>query len=160
MIYRSALIADEVVVTESGGVPEPPLLSVSKIVRSETYEVFYYENEFCCQVRHFNPATLLLADSKVVRPGVSVGIAAPVVTVYHNERRWRNLVQWLHEVARRRCVSVDLSEDADDTPEKHLIGGLFNVTCNDTGMTSTRLDVLLKNMRPALIALHNDWSKD
>ena len=47
MIYRFALdTGEDIEITESHGIPEPALLSVSKIVRSESYKVFYIENKY------------------------------------------------------------------------------------------------------------------
>lgn len=84
MIYRFALIDDqEIAITESGGFPEPELLSVCKTVRSEAYKVFYYENIFCCVVEHFSPVTLLLAGRRESSTHPSIGIGKPVVEIRH-----------------------------------------------------------------------------
>lgn len=163
MIYRFALVDDEeVLVTESEGIPEPALLSVSKIVRSEAYNVFYFENDFCCDVEKFSPATLLMADRKAILSQLSVGIAKPVILLKqgHDQRIWSNVVLWLRECLERKCQSMGLAEDPNENLEIKLITGLFGVVVHDTAMDLGRLDVLLEHMRPTLIALHNDWGED
>jgi hypothetical protein len=57
IIYRYALLTDQDIdITESSGILEPALLSVCKILRLESYKVFYFENEFACMVEHYSPA--------------------------------------------------------------------------------------------------------
>jgi len=164
MIYRFALVTDEeVAITEADGIPEPALLSTSKIIRSETYNVFYFENDFCCDVQQFNPATLLMADRKVTLHDLSVGIAKPGISLKqgHDQRNWGNLVMWLRECLEGRCQSMGLAVDGvHEDVEIKLIGGLFRVLINDTEMDLWRLDVLLKHMRPTLVALHSEWGED
>lgn len=95
MIYRFALIDDEeVVVTEAGGVPEPALLSVCKNVRSETYKVFYYENDFCCEIQQLSPATLRLADRKATLPGLRFGVARPVMLFKQGHDQRNTVAIW------------------------------------------------------------------
>ena len=64
-IYRYVLIQNRhVAITKSRGIPQPSLLVVSKLVRSEIYELFYLENKFMCIVHQFDPASIILANRR------------------------------------------------------------------------------------------------
>jgi hypothetical protein len=167
MIYRFALHTDEdIEITESHGIPEPALLSVSKIIRSETHKVFYFENEFSCMIEHYSPATMQLARRKVSLADPRGGIRLPKTMVYHQQRHWGNLVRWLHlclEEPHYACHTLPDDELAKEgfeyTAEERLIGGLFKFVVNDKDTTPDRLDLLLECMRPGLIAVDKDWAK-
>lgn len=57
MIYRHAIISNRALrITMSRGIPEAPLLSVNKLLRAETFGLFYRENKFNCIVRNYDHA--------------------------------------------------------------------------------------------------------
>lgn len=94
MIYRFTLLTDEdIEITESHGIPEPALLSVSKVVRSESYKVFYFENTFSCMIEHYSPATMILARGKTSKSDPKIGIRAPKLMIFNEQRHWGNLVR-------------------------------------------------------------------
>lgn len=159
MIYRFALTTDGgVVVTESGGIPESALLSVSKVLRSETYGVFYNENEFVCEIKKFSPATLLLAARKGVPTGVHPGIRNPTMRMYFHERCWKNLVSWLHMSLEGKCGAWGVPEGHEQ--EERFIRCLFTVALGSPSDNHVALDLVLESMRPALVDLHADWGQD
>lgn len=62
-IYRYALIKQGAIdITKDHGIPEPALLSACKIIRSETLEIFYGENDFTCTPYGFDHALCLLVQ--------------------------------------------------------------------------------------------------
>lgn len=161
MIYRFAIVTQEQVqITKSGGIPEPALLSVNKTVRSEALGIFYLENEFSAVVEEYDPATVLLALRRWSAFGVAtgpIGICRLVLPTLQDPN-WNNLVQWLHLCLRQKCVGFGLV-DYDDA-ELKLVAGLFGAVIDSHDMSAGTLDILLKNMRPALVELDEDWAKD
>jgi hypothetical protein len=152
-------------ITESHGIPEPALLSVSKIVRSESYKVFYFENSFCCAIEHFGPTTLLLARRKTPSKYPNVGIRRPLLLVRHEERHWGNLALWLHKCLQSQCTTwVPTAEDEpyyDAEPvEAKLISSLFKSIFYELRMTSEHLDYLLGCIRLTFIAIDKHWAKN
>ena len=168
MIYRFALLtAEDLEITETHGIPEPALLSVSKIVRSESYKLFYFENNFSCMIEHYSSATIQLAFRKASKDDPRTGIRRPKMMIYHQQRHWGNLVRWLHLCLQERryaCHAIPDSElaecDWEYTTEERLFGGLFRFILNDNEPTPDRLNLLLECMRPAFIAADKDWAKN
>ena len=162
-IYRYALVRNrELPITKSRGIPEAPLLSVSKLVRSETYELFYLENKFKCVVHNYDPTSLMLLDrrwSALARiPGTTLGDTIDVDIHWRGKRNWKNLVTWLHFAHHASCCGINARPHQGT--EESLISGLFRMVMNGPGMTSSALDFLLESMRPTFVKIHKDWGKD
>ena len=168
MIYRFTLLTDEdIEITESHGIPEPALLSVSKVVRSESYKVFYFENTFSCTIEHYSPATMILARGKTSKSDPKIGIRAPKLMIFNEQRHWGNLVRWLHlclQESHYACYATPDNEPAEHnveySAEERLLGGLFRFIVDDEERTKRKLGLLLECMRPALIVADKDWGKD
>ena len=161
MIYRFAIVAeDNVRITKTSGIPEPALLSVSKTVRSEAFGIFYFENEFFAVVERYDPATVLLAMRRSSRYAPAIGLAGirRVVLPNHQDPNWNNLVKWLHLCLQKDCMAFGTHEY--DDAEVKLVAGLFKTVLEDRTMPAKTLDILLKNIRPALVELNGDWAKD
>lgn len=148
MIYRFALFTEEdIEVTESHGIPEPALLSVSKVVRSESYKVFYFEDTFSCMIEHYSPATMILACGKTSKSDPKIGIRAPKLMIFNEQRHWGNLVRWLHlclQESHYACYAMSDNELAEHnveySAEERLLGGLFRFIVDDEERTKRRLD--------------------
>lgn len=164
-IYRYVLVKTRnIAITKSRGIPEPALLLVSKLVRSETYELFYIENKFKCVVIQFDPACIMLANrrwSALSRiPGT---ILDPIINGLaldlRGRRNWKNLVAWFRFVHQVTCCGRP-ARPHDDDAEESLMSGLFETLMHGPGMTASALDFLLQSMRPTFVKLHQDWGKD
>lgn len=165
MIYHFALVSDTVnpvLITESGGIPEPGLLSVNKLLRSETFAIYYQENHFRFIVSHYNDAAIRLAVGKANSTfspcSFDLTDGTWQVAVQTHQRNWKNLVSWLR--ACQQSVSGGLSRSGSDKKEEKLIEALFAVVYNKPEVTPRALDAVLEAMRPALVAHHADWDKD
>jgi hypothetical protein len=104
MIYRYAIVSNRTLrVTKSRGIPEAPLLSVNKLIRAETFGLFYADNKFKCIVRSYDPAPLKLVHRKLSR--VSVKLLRHVCTELHvsGTPNWENLVVWFHSAHQGVC---------------------------------------------------------
>ena len=164
MIYRFALLADDdLIITKTQGIPEAALLSVNKLVRSETYEIFYRENNFCCVLYNDDCAPLLLASQKFLGHcefsaiDLTHGMVLKVESG-DDERNWKNLVAWFHCCHQRVCCG--LGSLPNDNAEESLLGGLFKMVISGPNITTSALDFLLESMRPPFVKLHQDWAKD
>lgn len=161
IIYRLAVVSeDEVNITKAGGIPEPALLSISKIVRSETLGIFYHENEFTCVVRDYDPAPAVLAlrrASKCGKPTGPRGIANFEFRC-HREPNWKELVKWLHLCGQGLCVGLSRT-DEDDTEDK-MLAGLFDAVLDNPDITECSANIIMQAMRPVLAGLDKDWAKD
>jgi hypothetical protein len=163
MIYRYAIIDNRALrITKTAGIPEPALLSACKILKSETWKIFYLENTFLCEVDNYDPASLQIAcrkQSKGSWPARSERISIGNLRLSQDGQRcWTHLVAWLHLSREAKCDGM--GHDATDDAEKGLLAGLFDVACQDPSSSRKSLDLLLKSMRPALTSLHQDWGKD
>jgi hypothetical protein len=165
IIYRFAPIADDdLVVTKTHGIPEAALLSVNKLVRSETYKLFYAENVFTCVVFSFDCAPLVLACRKfsgsLQFSNINIYDAVTiVVTGNSSARNWKNLVTWAH--CCHRCVCCGPEEGFVEPDAEHtLVLGLFQMVAEGPNITTRALGFLLKSLRPAFVKLHQDWAKD
>ena len=163
-IYRYALVRiRELAITKSHGIPEAPLLSVSKLVRSETYELFYLENKFKCVVHNYDPTSVMLANRRwsalAQIPGTTLDDTIDVISIhYRGKRNWKNLVTWFHFVHQSPSCGMDATSHGD--AEESLRSGLFKVLMYGPDMTSSAVDFLLESMRPTFVRLHRDWGKD
>ena len=162
-IYRYALVRiRELAITKSHGIPEAPLLSVSKLVRSETYELFYLENKFKCVVHNYDPASLMLLDRRwsalAQIPGTTLDDKIDVSIDFRGKRNWKNLVTWFRFAHNSSCCGINAKPHHGT--EESLISGLFRMVIHGPGMTSSALDFLLESMRPTFVKLHRDWGKD
>ena len=134
------------------------MLSVSKSVRLETHDVFYYENIFTCDVEHFHPATVLLAERKARETGRLTGVGDPKVIIDFSSRNWKNLVSWLHMCHRGECRGWSMKIQGTQETEDWLLQGLFDVATEGPNDCSEALDFLLSAMRPALVSECSDWA--
>lgn len=163
MVYRYALVRDrDIIVTKIRGIPEPALLSVNKLVRSETYEIFYRENHFNCVVRRDHPATLALMHRKLSGtsqlPSVKLQDLVKMTVNRKGMRCWKNLETWFHLC--RQGVCLGLASTPDDSIEISLMVGIFSVTLCDPRIAPNALDVLLESVRATFVKLHKDWDRD
>jgi hypothetical protein len=133
------------------------LLSVSKLVRSETYDVLYYENMFTCDVHDFHFAPVLLAQRKVPYADSLTGIGDPDAMIDSSNRNWKNLGSWLHTCRRGECTGWSAKvQGNDDDAEDNLLQGLFHVAIACPSTCPEALEVLEQAMRPALVSLNPD----
>jgi hypothetical protein len=170
MIYSYALANDaEISLTKSAGIPEPALLSASKTLRAETFETFYLENAFVCQVRDFDAAPVRLAVAKALqlapeseslralakkRPSSILNCKVS----FRGKRSWENLVAWLLLCLARKCPGLDCT-DADDAEHK-LLKGLFETVLEGPEISVDALGFLCKAMRSGFVALNRDWAEE
>jgi hypothetical protein len=127
MIYRFALVADgELPITKVHGIPEAALLKVSKLVRSETYSLFYRENEFNVIVYDGDCAPLLLSCHKFSGCDrfSNIDLHDHVKCLVENRgdhRNWKNLVIWYRLCAQNLCCGI--GPLAEDNAEESLLTG-------------------------------------
>lgn len=156
-IYRLVLVEDHdeyeiwPVEVDEFGVPEPALLLSNKVIRSEALGVFYYENHFSCTVRNFNPAPVLLLQSKFKMPFDE----HPMFISIRSDRRditrktWKNLVAWIHMYHKGKCPSffhgVDCHDQfgRDERAEMALVQGLFDVAEKCPKLSTQALDCVI-----------------
>jgi len=161
-IYRFAIVADnEVSITKAGGIPEPGLLSVCKIVRSEAFGTFYQENKFSCVVDDYDPASVMLAMRRASRH-FSTPIGAGGIDDFSLRcslsPHWKNLVQWLRLCNQGLCSGYGYTEPHG--VEQTMVAGLFGAMKAVPNMTPYCLDKFLKSMRPVLVYGDARWGKD
>lgn len=165
MIYSYALLVnDSIMIRKSSGIPEPELLFVNKVVRSEAITIFY-KNKFRCQVLNFDDAAIHLAVSKLkrtrARDSVRIEILKGMELDYNrNQRNWKNLVSWLHARQEHRSIGVERVEGASTDAEMTLVDALFKRLSTEPVMATPDLDALLAAMRPVLVQLHDDWAQN
>lgn len=160
-IYRLVLVEDHdecfvepVVVDNVNGIPEPGLLLSNKIVRSEALGIFYYENHWDCEVRNYDPAPVLLLQSKFKMPFSKHPMFITITSVRRevDMKTWRNLVSWLHMYRERKCPSLFHGVDChdqfgrDERAEMALLDGLFEMVQRCPEMPSDMLDRVLDSM--------------
>jgi hypothetical protein len=175
MIYRFALIhyglnyrrigntitKMPIDITKNNGIPEPGLLLASKIIRYETYEMFYYENIFACRIEYFHPAPVLLAERKFSHwTDRSFGIGWPEVGIDFSERRWNNLVFWLQMCHQDKCIGWDREFQGNEDAEDKMLQGLFDTALESPWYCLDMLNCMLTSMRPAMEAVNSDWEQD
>lgn len=161
MIYRFAIVTkNNVQITKTRRIPEPALLSVSKTVRSETFGIFYSGNKFLIVVERYDPAAVLLAIRRSSVSDAAIGLIGirGFALVTDEDPNWNNLVKWLHLCLQEGCFG--LSSHESDNAEAKLVAGLFRTVFENPTMSAVNLDILLKNIRPALAELDEDWAKD
>jgi hypothetical protein len=170
MIYTYALASDaETTLTKSGGIPEPALLSASKTLRAETFENFYLENKFVCEVHNFDCAPILLAVAKSLQLATETeGLRALAKkrpssilnckVSFRGKRNWENLVAWLLLCREEKTPGLDCT-DADDAEHK-LLKGLFEMVLEGPEISVEALRFLCKAVRPGFVALHGDWAEE
>jgi hypothetical protein len=165
-IYRLVLVADtwaptvdwQVVVDKANGIPEPALLLSNKIVRSETYGIFYYENDFLCIVSDCDPAPIFLLQAKFTMPFRDHPTDIEVVRD-HSGGNWKNLVSWLHMCHRGECAGLTRQEEVppEERGETRLLDGLFTVATDCPEMSPSTLQKVIEPMRGALEAHDPYW---
>jgi hypothetical protein len=163
-IYRLALVEDHddfcvepVVVDDVNGIPEPGLLLSNKVVRSEALGIFYYENDWNCEVRNFDPAPVLLLQSKFKMPFSEHPMFITITSVRReaNRKTWRNLVSWLHMCHKGKCPSLFYGVDChdqfgrDQRAEMALLDGLFETAENCPEVSSKNFDRMIASMEMA-----------
>ena len=162
-IYRYAIISNrDLPVTKSHGIPDSALLSVSKLVRFEAYEIFYRENVFTYIAHDYDPATLILGYRKLSgrAPFSSVRLKHYVTSHIHcsGTRCWKNLVTWFHLAHQGVCYGLVIARG--DNPELNLLSGLFEMAMYGPRITTSALDFLLKSMWPVFVNLNQEWDED
>jgi hypothetical protein len=173
-IYRLVLVRDpwddftnwEVIVDKANGIPEPALLASNKITRSEASGIFYHENCFSCRVLNFDPAPMLLLQSKFKEP---LRKNPPDIELVRSRTKgepiWENLVSWLHMCHRGECIGLLPFEDDDfgqgmgHGPERRILEGLFSVAANCPGLSSAALDCVIESMHMALVEDDYAWRR-
>ena len=164
-IYRLVLVEghdgwfgeEPVVVDKINGIPEPGLLLSNKIVRSEASGIFYYENHWNCEVRNYDPAPVLLLQSKLKMPFSKHPMFINITSVRRevDGKTWRILVSWLHLCHKRKCPSffhgIDCISDygRDAYVEMSVLHGLFEVVERCPEMPSDMLDRVIASMHLA-----------
>lgn len=163
-IYRLVLVQDHaefevvcVAVDSLRGITEPALLLSNKIVRSEASGIFYHENHWNCEVRNYDPAPVLLLQSKLKMPFSEHEMVINVTSVRRDISygTWRNLVSWLHLCHKRKCPPPFHEDDdlnlfgRDAYAEASVLRGLFDVVKRCPEMPSDMLDCVIASMYPA-----------
>jgi hypothetical protein len=163
-IYRLVLVEDQddccvepVVIDKISGVAEPGLLLSNKIVRSEALPIFYYENHWECEVHNFDPAPVLLLQSKLKMPFSEHPMFITITSVCRNVDRktWRNLVSWLHLHHKGKCPSLFHGVDChdhfgrDQRAEMALLDGLFEMARSCPEVSSKTFDRMIAPMEIA-----------
>jgi hypothetical protein len=168
MIYSYTLANDaEICLTQSGGIPEPALLSASKTLRAETFEIFYLESAFVCQVRDFDASPVRLAVAKGLQLAPESESLRALAkkrprsisnckVSFRGKRNWENLVAWLLLCRERKAPGLDCT-DTDDAEHK-LLKGLFETVLEGPEISVEALGFLCKAMRPGFVALNRDWA--
>ena len=163
MVYRYAIVTDDrVLINKSLGIPEPGLLSVRKILRSETCTMFHLENKFTCVSRDYDPAAVLLVCRKFQDSSLAASlrkVGSIDVEIHHyGLRNWMNMVAWLHLCHQSACCGLHRKDNA--SAEEQLLIGLFEIASDGPSITTDALDFLLESVRPALTRLEPGWGKD
>lgn len=95
MIYRYAIVDDKSLIEITKHLKQPPLLSVNRLIRSETLVMWYCENVFDIRILDCD-AMLLQAWNKnvnVVLSQTSEAIQMPGLSII-GRPHWANLVSW------------------------------------------------------------------
>lgn len=165
-IYCLVLIQDDdedwmadyrITVDKATGVPEPALLLTNKVLRAEASGIFYYENNFCCNITDFDPAPVLLLQSKLA---MSIADHPMQIDIERGDSsvNWKNLVSWLHMCHRGECPGLDRSESGErDGGEARLLEGLFELESKRLIISPDALDLVLVSIYCALEEINMDW---
>lgn len=94
-----------------------------------------YENEFRCEVRNYDPAPVLILQSKLKMPFSEHPMFIYISSIHRdiNYHTWDNLVSWLRLCHKRKCPSflhgMDCISDygRDAQAEMSVLLGLFEV---------------------------------
>ena len=161
-IYEYAFCGRRFIITEHGGVPEPALLSVCRLIRDEAVPLFYcHESRLTLYVVSWDPAVLELWKTKYIHLQRSHGIFASGANLHHvGVRNWNNLKRFLqlihaNGITRFRRHSPDSPSYTD---EKFFISGLFTVAAEMDNRSWEAVEAVLDMLRPGLVKLHRDWS--
>lgn len=95
MIYKYAIVDKKSPIKVTEHLKQPPLLSVNRLIRSETLNIWYRENKFETTIRDCD-ATLLHAwirNFDVVFPKGRKGLRTPGMWL-HGRPHWPNLMSW------------------------------------------------------------------
>jgi hypothetical protein len=167
-IYRLVLVNDpdadfsdvdfQIIVDDVTGIEEPALLLSNKVVRSEASGMFYYENEFLCRIRNFDPAPILLLQSKFTMPFRDHPRKIEIVRDDYSGN-WKNLVSWLHMCHRGKCGGLTVQEDLclEFRCEARLLDALFKVAVGCPETSWSTLQKLIEPLRYALGELDEAW---
>ena len=163
-IYRLVLVEDHdeffiepVMVDNINRIREPGLLLSNKILRSEALGIFYYENHWKCEVHDFDPAPVLLLQSKFKMPFSKHPMFIAITSVRRevDSKTWRNLTRWLHQCHERKCASLFDGVDCidqygrDQFAEMALLQGLFEVAERCPEMSPKTLNCVIAHMQSA-----------
>lgn len=169
LIYRFTPVKkDKISITKRQGIPEPTLLSVCKIIRAETFGIYYQENKFVCKIDSCDSATLCLAQPKVIAHGMSNQKSGLFKSRSHvpgkRSSDWKNLVSWLLAYRERNCAGITgVANERRPSPELSLITGLFGmvrVARNDPSISLGTMRLLIEQARPALVASRSGWANN
>lgn len=163
-IYRLVLVEDHddfcigpVVVDDINGISEPGLLLSNKIVRFEALGIFYYENDWDCRVRNYDPAPVLLLQSKFKMPFSEHPMFISITSISRkvDHQTWHNLTSWIQMCHERKCPSLFHGVDCidqfgrDQFPDMSLLQGLFDIAERCPQMSSETLDCVMAHMETA-----------
>jgi hypothetical protein len=145
----------EIIVDKATGIPEPALLLSNKVIRSEASGIFYYENNFSCNVTDFDPAPMLLLRSKFTMPFSRHPMNIEVV-LDHGSVDWKNLVSWVHMCHEGKCAPLIVQDDLMEFRcESRVLEAMFEVATGCPEMSSSTLQKVIEPLRYVL-AEHND----
>lgn len=169
LIYRFTLVEEKrISINKRQGIPEPTLLSVCKIIRAETFGIYYQENKFVCQLDSYDPAALCLVKRKLDTNKMSnqkTGLSRYQIHVFgRGSPDWKNLMSSLLAYHQRRCAGITrVANERRSGPELILVTGLFGMVKVAHGNPSISLEtmrLLIEQARPALVASRSGWAKD
>lgn len=172
LIYRHSLVkSNGYRVTRTAGVPEPGLLTASKLIRAEASGIFYYENDFTIKTCRFDPTGLLLMQRKLglEAAGWADGERQLKIPKHfqtdrihlsgHRMRNWRNFKRCMRLVYTSELLILPVGRFGSEA-EAALVKGMLGMVAQFPSMSARRLDLLLETMRPSFVAIHASWSSD
>lgn len=159
-IYRYKLVTEEsVYITKQQGIPEPALLSSCKIIRSEATGIFYSENMIICKMVNYDCSALRL----IARKCKTGHMKGKVERLRNDQRIWKDLVSWLRVTHGGTCGGMaGIVEGFEAEPEECMFAALFALVYESRACGGTWEDAerLIQHMRPTMIALNYDWTRD
>lgn len=167
-IYRALLVSDSHILTNTSGIPEPPLLLASQQIRNEAITIYYNENKFTIPIPDYSSDIFLAVTQRVEQLRTRYKIAPWTVCTSPQPSlpNWSNVMQWL------KRYHSGLITGVIDSPEQLLklwserltsdlvIAGMFCMVDSMKGKAAwEETEKLLGHQRVILARLDKRWGE-
>jgi hypothetical protein len=162
-IYEYAVWTEGVcLITKAGGVPEPPLLMTSKMIRREAMDVYYSTNAMRFVVTSYDHATEQLMLHKLEILAARYGIQTKMFSAaFEGPPNWTNFKSWLQSLQGSGRAHVRLEDPGTDGKKvDRMVIGMMGSAVAMRSLPSKEAEANLELLRVGLIAIDDRWASN